>query len=241
MPVLYTSTLLSLSLLHPPSNLNHNNNNNKHTSSNSFRSFSASAGNFFRMLKLLPALSSGCKMVALLNRSASKTNFLADHATTITLFGHRRGRVTLAIHEDTRSPPIFLIELPILTASFHKEMSSGVVKLALESETISQRKKLMEEYVWAVFCNGRKSGYSIRRKHSQASDDERQVMQLLRGVSMGAGVVPAEKENGVEGGMTYMRARFERVVGSKDSVALYMINPDGTGGPELSVFLIRVK
>ncbi|XP_020687169.1 protein MIZU-KUSSEI 1 [Dendrobium catenatum] len=227
------------SLLRHSGDENHNH-HNKHTPSKSFRSTaSGGGGGIFRMFKLLPALSSGCKMVALLNRSSSKNNFLADHATTITLFGHRKGRVTLAIHDDTRSPPIFLIELPILTSSFHKEMASGVVKLALESETRTQRKKLMEEYVWAVFCNGRKSGYSIRRKHSQASDDEQQVMQLLRGVSMGAGVVPCEV--GLDGEMTYMRARFERVVGSKDSVALYMINPDGTGGPELSVFLVRVK
>jgi uncharacterized protein (TIGR01570 family) len=46
----------------------------------------------------------------------------------------------------------------------------------------------------------------------------------------------------------YMRARFERVVGSRDSEAFYMMNPDsgggsnnnGGGGPELSVYLLRV-
>ena len=43
-----------------------------------------------------------------------------------------------------------------------------------------------------------------------------------------------------EGELTYMRARFERVVGSKDAKAFYMINPDGSGGPELSVYLLRV-
>ncbi|CAI0552624.1 unnamed protein product [Linum tenue] len=38
----------------------------------------------------------------------------------------------------------------------------------------------------------------------------------------------------------YMRARFERVVGSKDSEAFYMMNPeDGSGGPELSLYLLR--
>ncbi|KAK8970797.1 hypothetical protein KSP40_PGU012659 [Platanthera guangdongensis] len=198
-------------------------------------------GRLFRMLKLLPALSSGCKMAALLNRPGRP--FLADHATIATLFGSRKGRVTLAVHDDTRSPPVFLIELPILTACLHREMASGVMRLALESETRTQRKKIMEEYVWAVYCNGRKFGYSIRRKHAQASDDERRVMQLLRGVSMGAGVLPcsSEKEAAVDGEMTYMRARFEKVVGSKDSLALYMINPDETGEPELSIFLVRVK
>ncbi|XP_008796576.2 protein MIZU-KUSSEI 1 [Phoenix dactylifera] len=193
-------------------------------------------GGIFRMFKLLPMLTSGCKMVALLGRPSK--GLLSDKATTITLFGYRRGRVSLAIQEDPRSPPIFLIELPMLTSSLHKEMASGLVKIALESETRTHKKKLTEEYVWAVYCNGRKSGYSIRRKHT--SDDERHVMQLLRGVSMGAGVLPCEKET-AEGELTYMRARFERVVGSKDSEAMYMINPDGTGGPELSIFLVRVK
>jgi uncharacterized protein (TIGR01570 family) len=38
----------------------------------------------------------------------------------------------------------------------------------------------------------------------------------------------------------YMRAKFERVVGSRDSEAFYMINPDGNAGPELSIYLLRV-
>ncbi|XP_072979119.1 protein MIZU-KUSSEI 1-like [Typha angustifolia] len=215
------------------------------------RAKSGGGGSIFKMFKLLPMLSSGCKMVALLGRPSKA--LLADHATTVTIFGYRRGRASLAIQEDTRSPPIFLIELPVLTSFLYKEMDSGVVKLALESETRTNRRKLVEEYVWAVYCNGRKSGYSIRRKPS--SDDDRHVMQLLRGVSMGAGVLPgaSEKEttsSSLDGELTYMRARFERVVGSKDSEALYMINPDtgsgsgsggGGGGPELSIFLVRKK
>ncbi|KAH7567370.1 hypothetical protein JRO89_XS07G0060000 [Xanthoceras sorbifolium] len=117
-------------------------------------------------------------------------------------------------------------------------MASDIVRIALESETKTHKKKVLEEFVWAVYCNGRKVGYSIRRK--QMSDDERHVMQLLRGVSMGAGVLPSpnEKET-ADGELTYMRARFERVVGSKDSEALHMINPDSTAGPELSIFFVR--
>ena len=46
--------------------------------------------------------------------------------------------------------------------------------------------------------------------------------------------------SGSDGELMYMRARFERVVGSKDSEAFYMMNPDGTGGPELSIFLLRI-
>jgi uncharacterized protein (TIGR01570 family) len=224
-------------------------------------------GGIFKMFKLMPMLSSGCKMVALLGKHNSRA-LLADHATTVTLFGHRRGRVSLAIHEDTRAPPLFLIELPMLTSALHREISSGTVKLALESDTRSARRRLVEEYVWAVYCNGRKAGYAIRRK--EASDDERHVLRLLRGVSMGAGVLPPaaagppEKEGGggaavpagagPDGELTYVRARVERVVGSKDSEAFYMINPEeggnggdnnngggGGGAPELSIFLVRMK
>ncbi|RYR48277.1 hypothetical protein Ahy_A07g034291 isoform B [Arachis hypogaea] len=191
------------------------------------------------MFKLFPMLTSGCKMVALLGRP--RKPMLKDSATTGTIFGYRKGRVSLAIQEDTRQMPMFLIELPMLTSALNKEMASDIVRIALESETKTNKKKLLEEFVWAVYCNGRKVGYSIRRK--QLSDDELHVMQHLRGVSMGAGVLPSsnnnDKDNSLDGEMTYMRARFERVVGSKDSEALYMINPDGAQGPEFSIFFVR--
>lgn len=198
-------------------------------------------GGIFKMLKTIPMLSTGCKMVALLGRPSRALLLGASTraTSTVTLFGYRRGKLSLAIQEGPSCQPSFLIELPLLTATFHKEMDSGVVKIALESENKSQRRKLLEEHVWAVYCNGRKSGYSIRRKHS-SEEDWHLLMQLLRGVSMGAGVLPALEES-PDGEMTYMRARFERVVGSKDSEALYMVNPDGTGGPELSIFLVRMK
>ncbi|MQM08669.1 hypothetical protein Taro_041527 [Colocasia esculenta] len=192
-----------------------------------------------KLFKLLPMLSTGCKMVAHLGKP-SKALLGRSSTATVTLFGYRRGRVSLAIQEDSRCPPAFLIELPLLTSALHKEMASGLVRIALESETRTHRKKLTDESVWAVYCNGRRSGYSVRRK--QSSDEEHHVMQLLRGVSMGAGVLPSpSSEPPPDGELTYMRARFERVVGSKDSEALYMINPDGTGGPELSIFLVRMK
>lgn len=191
------------------------------------------------MFKLLPMLTSGCKMVALLGRP--RKALLTDNATTGTLFGYRKGRVTLAIQEDPHRLPIFVIELPMLSSALQKELASDVVRLALESETKTHKKKVLEEFVWAVYCNGRKFGYSIRRK--QMTEDELHVMQLLRGVSMGAGVLPglSEKETAMDGELTYMRARFERVVGSKDSEALYMINPDGATGQELSIFFVRVR
>jgi uncharacterized protein (TIGR01570 family) len=60
---------------------------------------------------------------------------------------------------------------------------------------------------------------------------------------MGAGVLPMPSSgNGTEfeGEIMYMRAKYERVVGSKDSEAFYMMNPVGSAGPELSIYLLRV-
>ncbi|XP_039044390.1 protein MIZU-KUSSEI 1-like [Hibiscus syriacus] len=201
------------------------------------KSSSTGGGSLLRMFKLFPMLTSGCKMVALLGKPQKP--FLKDGTTTGTIFGYRKGRVWLAIQADPYRMPMFLIELPMLTGVLQKEMGSDIVRIALESETRTHKKKLFEEFVWAVYCNGRKMGYSIRRK--QVCEDELQVMQLLRGVSMGAGVLPSpnDKKDGANGELTYMRATFERVVGSKDSQTLYMINPDGAPSPELSIFFIR--
>ncbi|CAO2831417.1 unnamed protein product [Amaranthus hypochondriacus] len=248
---------------------------------------SSSKGGLLKMFKLFPLLTSGCKVVALLAKSHHlhlRRPMISDHATIITLFGTRRGRITLAIQENPHGIPIFMVELPILSSTFYKEMGCDILRVALESETKTHKKKLMEEFVWAIYCNGRKMGYSIRR--TQFSDDEIHVMQMLRGVSMGAGVLPAPSSKNNDHGhgheqqqhrhshyehnnhnhfynddydyyydhddelikmekddngdqFTYLRARFERVVGSKDSEALYMINPDHSDGPELSIFFVR--
>lgn len=206
-------------------------------------SVAKSAGGLLKMFKLFPMLTSGCKMVALLGRP--RRPLLKDRATTGTILGYRKGRVSLAIQEDPHCMPIFVIELPMQTSALNKEMQADdVIRIALESETKTHKKKVLEEFVWAVYCNGRKVGYSIRRMHM--TEDELHVMQTLRGVSMGAGVLPSPAGGGggdqtasSEGELTYMRARFERVVGSKDSEALYMINPDGAPGPELSIFFVR--
>lgn len=216
----------------------------RHKNHTSKKPSKSGSGGLFRMFKLLPMLTTGCKMVALLGGRHRKP-LLTDKATTGTLFGYRKGRLCLAIQEDPYRLPIFVIELPIMTSAIHKEMASDVLRIALETDTKTHKKKLLEEFVWAVYCNGKKVGHSIRRMNM--SDDEIHVMQLLRGVSMGAGVLPSptEKETAAaaESGdqMTYIRARFDRVAGSKDSESFYMINPDGASGQELSIFFLRVR
>lgn len=154
---------------------------------------------------------------------------------TGTLFGHRRGHVHFVVQEDPRAQPVLLLELATPTNSLVKEMASGLVRIALECERTAGRGKLFQEPVWTMYCNGRKTGYAIRRN---CTETDSQILGMVQAISMGAGVLPMEE--GTDGELMYMRARFERVVGSRDSEAFYMMNPDGTGGPELSIFLLRI-
>ncbi|XP_047318799.1 protein MIZU-KUSSEI 1-like [Impatiens glandulifera] len=171
---------------------------------------------------------------------------------TGTLFGNRRGHVSFAVQLDPRSEPVFVIELAITTSGLVKEMSSGLVRIALESEKgrnyssgngSTRPGKLFGEPVWTMYCNGKKCGYATTRMFTES---DWHVLSMVKSVSVGAGVIPVvddgRKGNGSasEGELLYMRAKFERVVGSRDSEAFYMLNPDGNGGPELSIFLLRI-
>ncbi|CAI0374915.1 unnamed protein product [Linum tenue] len=174
---------------------------------------------------------------------------------TGTLFGYRRGHVTFAVQDGPGSDPALLLELAMSTATLVKEMSSGLVRIALEcdkSRSAAAPPKLFDEAEWSMYCNGRKCGYAAARRCCNSLDAR--VLNTVRTVSVGAGVIPATcaLEDGKGGGgkdktascgegeLLYMRAMFERVVGSRDSEAFYMMNPDGSGGPELSVFLLRL-
>ncbi|KAJ4771335.1 hypothetical protein LUZ62_055592 [Rhynchospora pubera] len=158
---------------------------------------------------------------------------------TGTLFGHRRGYVRFAIQSDPRTSPALIIELATPTCSLVKEMASGLVRIALECERkkdgSNSGTKLGEEPVWRAYCNGRKCGYAVRK---EVGEEDSEVLKAVEPVSMGAGVIPGNGEK--NGDVMYMRARFERVVGSRDSEAFYMMNPDSNSGPELSVYFLRV-
>lgn len=78
-------------------------------------------------------------------------------------------------------------------------------------------------------------GFAVRRKMSEA---DARIFKLMQSVSVGAGVLPGELKAG-EGDLMYLRARFERVTGSVDSESFHMINPAGSIGQELSIFLLR--
>ncbi|RZC83453.1 hypothetical protein C5167_046238 [Papaver somniferum] len=169
---------------------------------------------------------------------------------TGTLYGHKKGHVNFAVQHDPKSEPVLLLELGTSTAMLVKEMSSGLVRIALECEKKPSDQtnggrgrstgKIFQEPMWTMYCNGKKYGYAVSRT---CSESDWHVLNTIQTVSAGAGVIPMDKarmENWSDGELMYMRAKFDRVVGSRDSEAFYMLSPDGTGGPELSIFLLRI-
>ncbi|KAJ1428141.1 Protein MIZU-KUSSEI 1-like, plant [Sesbania bispinosa] len=161
-----------------------------------------------------------------------------------TLFGYRRGHVHFAFQKDPTSQPAFLIELATPISGLVREMASGLVRIALECDKEKEAEKkavrLLEEPLWRTYCNGKKSGFATRRECGPKDWD---ILKAVEPISMGAGVLPGnnnEAETGSEGEVMYMRAKFERIVGSRDSEAFYMMNPDSNGAPELSIYLLRV-
>ncbi|KDP20067.1 hypothetical protein JCGZ_05836 [Jatropha curcas] len=166
------------------------------------------------------------------------------HRVIGTLFGYRRGHVHFAFQRDPISPPAFLIELATPISGLVREMASGLVRIALEcdKEDVKQERKscsalrLLEEPMWRTYCNGKKCGFAARR---ECGAKDWKILKAVEPISMGAGVLPEMGADG-DGELMYMRAKFERIVGSRDSEAFYMMNPDSNGAPELSIYLLRV-
>lgn len=164
-----------------------------------------------------------------------------NHLLTGTLFGYRKGRVSFSLQENSRCLPTVVFELAMNTIALLREMNYGMVRIALECEKRppdNKDLKLLEESLWTMFCNGKKTGYGVRR---ETSEDDLVVMEMLKAVSMGAGVLPVKSDmEGQEGEMAYVRAGFEHIIGSRDSETLYMIGPEGGNGPELTIFFVRI-
>lgn len=151
---------------------------------------------------------------------------------TFTFFGHRKGRVSFCIQEDTKAAPLLLLEFAVPTSFLAREMQHGLLRIALESRR--RGCSLYDAGVWCIYCNGRKVGYAANRRLTPA---DAAVLKLMQSVSVGAGVLPAAEED--DGDLLYLRASFDRVVGSADSESFHMRNPAGSSGQELSVFLLR--
>ncbi|PON98732.1 Protein MIZU-KUSSEI [Trema orientale] len=194
------------------------------------------------VFRSFPIVTPACKMPVSL-RPGEAGHIHGATRMTGTLFGHRKARVNLAIQESPRCLPTLLLELAIPTGKLLQDMGTvGLVRIALECEKHPSEKtktKIVEEPIWTLYCNGRKSGYAVRR---EPTDDDLSVMQLLNAVSMGAGVLPTP-DSAADGELAYLRAYFERVIGSKDSETYHMMSPEGNhnnGATELCIFFVRL-
>ncbi|KAF7834223.1 protein MIZU-KUSSEI 1 [Senna tora] len=175
---------------------------------------------FRSVFRSLPVVTPSCKFHS---ADANHHHRLSHGGAKITgtLFGYRKGRVSLSLQEGSKCVPSAVVELAIQTSALQKEMSAGMVRIALECEKRAEREKvrLLDEPLWTMFCNGKKTGYGVRR---EPTEEDLSVMELLKAVSMGAGVLPLglSDAEGPDGEMAYFRAQFEHIVGSKDSETL---------------------
>ncbi|PIA53692.1 hypothetical protein AQUCO_00900344v1 [Aquilegia coerulea] len=162
---------------------------------------------------------------------------------TGTLFGYKNGHVSFAVQDDGRSGPVLLLELVTFTGTLVQEMSSGQLRITLECAKRSgagQYLNLLQEPAWTMYCNGKKCGHAISRS---CAERDWFLLSNIQNLTADAGVIPINKSlttTGMDGELAYMRSRFERVIGNHNSEAFYMLSPDGTGGPELSIHLLRI-
>ncbi|KAG0463782.1 hypothetical protein HPP92_019851 [Vanilla planifolia] len=115
-------------------------------------------------------------------------------------------------------------------------MCSGTLGIALECHRhVAVRRSASLK--WRLYCNGRRVGYASKRR---PNEKDVAVLWKVRMMSAGTGVIRSLGDE--EGELIYMRASYERVVGSRDTVSYHLINPSG-GSPsqELSIFLLRTR
>ncbi|KAK4370931.1 hypothetical protein RND71_010406 [Anisodus tanguticus] len=105
-----------------------------------------------------------------------------------------RGYVHFAFQKDPNSQPAFLVELATPISGLVREMSSGLVRIALECDKEEEKKKstrLIDEPLWRTYCNGKKCGFATTR---ECGPKELQILKAVEPISMGAGVLPGNSE-----------------------------------------------
>ncbi|XP_010273895.1 PREDICTED: protein MIZU-KUSSEI 1 [Nelumbo nucifera] len=162
---------------------------------------------------------------------------------TGTIYGHRRGKVSFCIQANPETAPIILLELAVSTALLAKEMESGLVRITLEcnlnSGTSNLRSSaLLSVPLWTMYCNGRKVGFAIRRRPTQADMD---ILWQMRSVFVGTGIISGKEELDGDNELIYLRAKFNRVTGSSNSESFHFINPDLDIDQDLSIFFLRTQ
>ncbi|KAL2521696.1 hypothetical protein Fot_25711 [Forsythia ovata] len=171
-----------------------------------------------------------------------KPSFISSAIITGTIYGNRRGKVSLCIQTNPKSMnPILLLEMAVPTSVLAKEMKGGFLRIALECNTMGKialdSNSLLSMPLWTMYCNGRKVGFAVKRKPSR---DDIEVLQQMESVVVGAGVINGKKITRNDDIM-YLRGNFERVHGSYDSESFHLIDPDGNIGQELSIFFLRSR
>ena len=169
-------------------------------------------------------------------------------STTITgtIFGYRKGKVSFCIQSNANSTnPILLLELAVPTSTLAKEMRGGTLRIVLESGTNNgtpsgsnfSNCNLFSTPLWTMYCNGRKVGYAVKRRPSNADFE---ALRLMRSVAVGTGVINNDHQ---EDELMYLRANFQRVRGSSKSncESFHLIDPEGSIGQELSIFFFRSR
>lgn len=229
-----TTTTSSNPPPHPsPSSLVKPSDKKKNKHFNAFRLFRS-------VFRSFPILSPACRFPSLPGGVLPGGG--VNSRVTGTLFGHRKGRVSLSVQQNPMTVPTLVMELTMQTHTLQKEMSLGFVRIVMECEKRPEKENaaadLLEEPVWTMYYNGKKSGYGLKR---EPTAEDLHLMELLKAMSIGVGVLPWKSwgEGGEE--MVYMRADFNRVVGSKNSETLHMLSPDGNyNGPQFSILFVRV-
>ncbi|KAJ6304044.1 hypothetical protein OIU77_017844 [Salix suchowensis] len=115
-----------------------------------------------------------CKWLSIPTHNLSITPSLGRKVTG-TIFGNRHAHVSFAVQDDPGSEPVLLLELSMSTAMLVKEMSSGLVRIALECDKVhaprvqaGRQGKLFNEPTWTMYCNGRKCGYAVSRRCTES-------------------------------------------------------------------------
>lgn len=168
------------------------------------------------------------------------TSFISSSIITGTIYGNRRGKVSLCIQTNPKPMnPILLLEMAVPTSVLAREMKGGFLRIVLECNTTRKKaldsNSLLSMPLWTMYCNGRKVGFAVKRKPSRANIE---ILRQMESVVVGAGVING-KEITRNDDIMYLRGNFERVHGSYDSESFHLIDPDGNIGQELSIFFLR--
>ncbi|KAK7359019.1 hypothetical protein VNO77_00963 [Canavalia gladiata] len=162
------------------------------------------------------------------NEDVNYSSAMRSMIMTGTIFGYRRGKVSLCIQANANSTnPILLLELAVPTSLLAKEMGGGSVRIALKSGNSGNT--LLSTPLWTMYCNGRKVGYAVKRR---PSNRDFEALRLMRSIVVGTGVINSVNHHQ----LMYLRANFQRVRASSNSQSFHLIDPDGDIHQELSIF-----